>query len=401
MPNSSSGNGSHARSTGELDGANSGQPRVLVFSQRNIFKNYLFRCPHHEFEDLICQMDTADMLAPQVDQAISRRYKLAKKIAWHAPIALNPGLPKTTVDKKYDLLFTVCGSPVDLLMLNAVDNWKSIAKTSVCLVDELWVKELPDYKYYCRLLAKFDLVILYYSQSVDPVAKMTGTKCAFLPPGIDSLAFSPYPEAPKRSVDVYSIGRRSAITHQALLKMVKEEGLFYMHDSISGATAIHSKEHRALFAETAKRSRYFIVNPALVDNVAVRGNQHELGNRYVEGAAAGAIMIGDRPPNENFDKLFDWPDAVMHLPYNSADVAALIHDLDRQPERQERMRRNNVVNALLRHDWAYRWEAILKLAGLNAMPGLVQRKQRLKDLAADVAGPVLSGVGPSGTECVR
>jgi hypothetical protein len=376
-------------------------PRVLVFSQRNIFSNFLFRCPHHEFEDIICQIDSAEILAPRVDKALSLRYNLAKRLAWHTPCVLNPGIPKTRLDTSYDLFFAVCGSPVDLLTINAVENWRDKAKISICLVDELWARELPAYKYYCRLLAKFDYVMLYYSQSVKPLADMIGGKCSFLPPGIDSIAFCPYPQLAKRTVDVYSIGRRSEITHQALLKAAKENGMFYLHDSISGDRAINSREHRALFAEIAKRSRYFIVNPALIDRPSVRGNQNELGNRYFEGAACGAIMIGDRPENEDFAKLFDWRDAVTHLPYNSGDIAAVIHEIDSQPDRQESMRRNNVVNSLMRHDWVYRWEAVLRLAGLEPMPGLLQRKKRLERLAGDIEGLVLPGIGPGETKYVR
>jgi len=45
----------------------SGRPRVLIFSLRNIFGNTLFRCPHYEFEDLICEIDSAVLWAPEVD----------------------------------------------------------------------------------------------------------------------------------------------------------------------------------------------------------------------------------------------------------------------------------------------------------------------------------------------
>ncbi len=341
-------------------GKNPVVPRVLLFSQRNISKNVLFRCPHHEFEDVICQIDSADVLAPQVGQWFDFRRSIAKRIAWHLPVALNPGVPKTKVNKTYDLFFAVCGSPVDLLMINTVENWENLAKTSICLVDELWVRQLPSYKYFLNILAKFNFVMLYYSQSVKTVGETIGPKCSFLPPGIDSMRFCPYPELPNRVIDVYSIGRRSEVTHQKLLKMTEENGIFYIHDSISGDHATNSAEHRALFAKIAKRSRYFIVNPGLIDRPAVRGNQNEIGNRYFEGAASGAIMIGEIPKNEEFEKLFDWPDAVLHLPYDSDNIDKIIENADKQPEWQERMRRNNVVNALTRHDWVYRWVTVLK-----------------------------------------
>ena len=34
-----------------------GNPRVLIFSLRNTFPKALFRCPHYEFEDIICEID--------------------------------------------------------------------------------------------------------------------------------------------------------------------------------------------------------------------------------------------------------------------------------------------------------------------------------------------------------
>ena len=67
-----------------------GKPRVLIFSLRNIFKA-LFRCPHYEFEDIICEIDSAVLLAPEVDPS-SRRFTLARRLGYHIPVALNPGI---------------------------------------------------------------------------------------------------------------------------------------------------------------------------------------------------------------------------------------------------------------------------------------------------------------------
>jgi hypothetical protein len=41
----------------------------------------------------------------------------------------------------------------------------------------------------------------------------------------------------------------------------------------------------------------------------------------------------------------------------------------------------NVVQALARHDWAYRWEKILENVGLGPMPELLERKERLAKFA--------------------
>jgi hypothetical protein len=363
-----------------------GKPRVLIFSLRNIFGGDLFRCTHYEFEDIICEIDSAVLLAPEVDP-YSMRSTFAMRLAYHAPVTLNPGIRRIPAKIHYDIFFTICGGlarPYDLLMLNAVSNVRDMCRTSVCLVDELWIKQMFKHRHFLRILSKFDVVMLYYSQTVKPLSEQIGRKCIFLPPGVDTILFCPYPHPPKRVVDVYSIGRRSEITHQKLLRMVRESGLFYLHDSIGGHEAINSKEHRALLSNVAKRSRYFIVNPGLIDRPDTRGNQIEISNRYFEGAASGTIMVGERPNNEEFEKLFDWPEAVTQLPYDSCDIEMVIKDLDGDLERQDRIRRTNVVQALMRHDWAYRWEAVLKAVGLGPMQGVLERKERLRKLAEAV-----------------
>jgi hypothetical protein len=359
------------------------RPRVLIFSLRNIFGKALFRCPHYEFEDVICEIDSAELLAPALDP-YSARSTFAMRLAYHAPVMLNPGIRTRPARAHYDVFFTVCGglaSPYDLLMVDAVSNVKDMCRTSVCLVDELWVKQMSKHRHFLRILEKFDVVMLYYSQTVKPLSEQIGRKCVFLPPGVDAILFCPYPEPPKRVIDVCSMGRRSEITHQRLLKMVRDSGLFYLHDSLAGNQAINAKEHRALFANVAKRSRYFLVNPGLIDQPEKRGDQIEIGNRYFEGAASGAIMIGERPQNDEFERLFDWPEAVTQLPFGSRDIDAVIKHLDRDRDRQQVTRRTGVAQALKRHDWVYRWETILQHVGLKPMQGALERKEHLRKLA--------------------
>jgi hypothetical protein len=164
--------------------------------------------------------------------------------------------------------------------------------------------------------------------------------------------------------------------------MADERGIFYLHDESSEAIGpINPKEHRSLFANIAKRSKYFIVNPGLFDRPDIRGGQIEIGSRYFEGVATGTIMLGEIPENGEFEHLFGWPDAVVRLSYGSEGIAALIDELEGQPEKQERIRRMNVAQALARHDWAYRWEKILENVGLGPMPELLQRRERLAKLA--------------------
>jgi len=247
-------------------------------------------------------------------------------------------------------------------------------------MDELWIKQMDSHRQFLSILKKFDIVVLYYSQSVVPLSERIERKCVFMPPGVDAILFCPYPSPPGRTIDVYSVGRRSETTHLALLNMVANQRLFYVYDSIAGDQSINPKEHRALFANLAKRSRYFIVNPGLIDRPDKRGDQIEIGNRYFEGAASGTIMVGEHPTNTEFKHLFNWPDAVIRLPYGSDRIDQIISELDAQPERREEIRRTNVIQTLMRHDWAYRWEVMLKLVDLEPLPELLKRKEYLKTI---------------------
>ena len=58
----------------------------------------------------------------------------------------------------------------------------------------------------------------------------------------------------------------------------------------------------------------------------------EIGPRFYEGAAGGAVLIGQVPTNcQVFDRDFDWTDAVIDMPFHSTDIAERISALDAEP----------------------------------------------------------------------
>jgi len=356
--------------------------RVLLFSQRNIYNNH-FRCANYEFEDIITKIDSVELLAPQPKKWFKYGDRIAQRIYADTNVALYSGIPKTRIKKNYDLFFAAISFPKDLLNLNVIckQGWRDHFKTSICWLNEIWASEVYKNKDFLKILSKFDYVIINCSQSVSAVNEVIRGECFYLPPAVDAILFCPYPKLPSRLVDVYSIGRRSEETHRSLLRMVREDKIFYVYDTIAGSQVFNPSQHRLLFANTAKRSKYFIVNPGKIDSPEETNRQSEIGPRYFEGAASGTIMIGEHPQNEEFEKIFYWPDAVIRLPFGSAEIGTIIHELDMQSQRQERIRRSNIIQSLLHHDWVYRWEAILKMAGLEPLPGLVERKGKLAELS--------------------
>ena len=364
--------------------------RVLMLSHRNIANRIFARCVWFEFEDMIKQIDCIAMLAPERVRSVKgfdTGYRIASKVGQYLPIALNPGVPSTTVEKEYDLFFTVCTFPMDLLYVNALKNWRKKCETAVCWIDEMYVTDIQYAKYSKEIISQFDHVIVSCNRVAREIKKLIQGECLFLIPGIDSILFCPHPKEPDRFIDILSIGRRSEDLHNYLVKALEKNELFYVYDTVSshgckyGLTTADPKQHRLLYANMVKRSKYFLVDTGKFDDIKGTDNEEIIGARYVEGAAAGTIMIGKQPSHPEFSKLFFWYEPVIDISANPDRIVEIIKEIDNQIDRKIRIRKDNIVNSLRYHDWVYRWELILKLAKLDPLPALVERKSRLKELA--------------------
>jgi hypothetical protein len=156
-----------------------------------------------------------------------------------------------------------------------------------------------------------------------------------------------------------------------------------MHDTVHGSDLepFDHRRHRELLGNVAKRSRFFIVAPAKVDVRSERADQIEIGYRYYEGAAAGAVLIGQAPQCRSFGERFPWPDAVIEVRPDGGDIADVLAALRVQPERLTEISRRNAAESLLRHDWVYRWKQVLDVSGRTPRTRMTERLERLKVLA--------------------
>src|SRR4030042_1333421 len=92
----------------------SDRARVLMFSQKNIRANLLFRCAFYEFEDLVCKFDVVDLLAPKPGKWYQYGYRIANRISQDSDLILNPGVPKIKVKGYYYIFFAAFMLPFDL-----------------------------------------------------------------------------------------------------------------------------------------------------------------------------------------------------------------------------------------------------------------------------------------------
>ncbi|MEA2731909.1 MAG: hypothetical protein QOF70_6384 [Acetobacteraceae bacterium] len=385
------------------------QRKTLIASEFNA-KNRAHFAQAYEFCSVVAECEDADLTAPDVDEYLERRFgailpahdshnvqrdfnRLTNGL--RKGLRLKNAATMQTVDitENYDLFFFVGWSPQSLVELSRLKNWRGRCKIAVAYLFELWSTTLESDRAYLKMLDQFDHVFLLHSKSIPQLPTYTSTPCSALPTGIDCLVATPYPSPPERAVDVYSIGNRSDPVHQALLELTRKRDFFYIYDSLASTDSRVKSwaDHRALLANTIKRSRYFIgFNPmSLTSPKAGKiSGEHVLPGRLFEGAAGGAIILGTAPQCPEFNDCFDWDGAVVEVSPDGSDIVAVIEELDAQYDWTERLRETNATRCLMKHDWVYRWEHILAKIGLDPLPRLQQRKSRLAEIAAAAIGKV-------------
>ena len=377
--------------------------RTLVVSEFNAKDRAHFALAY-EFCRIVTECDDADLIAPRVDNYLARYLngilpahddhnvqrdfnRLVNGVRKGLRLKNAPTIEPVSLDQDYDLFFFVAWSPQSLVELSRIQNWRGRCKIAVAYLFELWSSTLEQDRQYLKLLDQFDHVFLLHSACIPHLPAYTHAPCLPLPTGVDCLIATPYPLPPKRVVDVYSFGNRAAHIHHQLMALAERGDFFYLYDSLASTDSRVKDwgEHRLLLANTIKRTRFFMAfNPSSLANTKadkVAGEQ-VLPARLFEGAAGGAIILGSAPQCPEFHEYFDWPDAVIEISPESGDIAAVIDELDAQPQRAELIRRTNAIRCLLKHDWVYRWEHILSTIGMEPLAQLRHRKSRLSDIAA-------------------
>lgn len=371
-------------------------PRRTLIISRRLVEPHVSSASAYEFEDVVAEVENADLLSvalvdTRAERAVAKLSEHLQRVAGLS-MTLNKAQQRTALDTDYDLLFVRVMEPGDLAVLDAVPEARKRCRVAVCWVEELWVPWL-EYEKLLRPLAQFDHVFVAHAATVERLGAKIRRPCSYLPPGVDALRFFPGSNPPPRSIAVYAMGRRLPRMHAALLERARKATDFlYLCDTARVRELVDGHaQHREQLARLIARTRYFVVNRAKVNAPDTIQGQQEFGPRFFEGAAGGAILIGDAPEHGPFLSYFDWPDAMCRLPYDSPDVCNLIDSLEAQPERVEAARRENLVNTLRRHDWLYRWQLVLDTLALAPGPAATARRAELERRAS-----AIGAAGPSG-----
>jgi hypothetical protein len=368
------------------------QGKVLLLSQRRI-ADLVAYCLAYEFEDIFAAVTGAQRIDVTDQPALEfsrRAYKLVRLSSGSPRLArrLAPyPRSKVVLEHDFELFFPVFSHTYELYSLATIPNWRQRCRKAACFITE--ANLLPEYL--LELLSAFDHVFLGSLHSVKDVARLTGRPCTYLPPAVDVPRFTPSSLDQPRPIYVCNLGRRSAVTHQALLEVAERQHLFYYYDTVAASgfdlkqrtfRVESAHEHRGMLATILKHSCYYIANRSYVNKPESTAGHDEISARFYEGAAAGTVMVGDAPRTEEFKRQFDWPDAVIHVPFDSPDIGRILADLSSDSERLRAVRSNNAREAALRHDWLHRIRAVFDTFGLEPTEEMRARAQRLDRIAS-------------------
>lgn len=356
------------------------KPRVLMYSLRGL-RNEVFRCFDYEFEDVIREVDAVELTGPQHRFAMPLAADLAQYLAYRTfRLPWNPAFRFPPLKGAYDLFFANMTFFADLEVLHRMPDWRNHVGCSVCFIDECFRESLTLFPRYLDVLRRFDLVIVSFSGTREALQAASGVRTLDLSFGVDTCRFFPGIKGPARRIDLFNIGRKDPLQHRQFLRLRDEQGWFYLYDTVMPKAVSDHCAHRDNTADLLARTCFWVVNPAKFNARHETAGQEEIGFRYYEGAAAGAVMVGFIPDNPNFPEYFPWPDAVMELPADPEGIPECLLNLSRQEERLRRIRFRNVLGSLQENDFLYRWEAILAAVGLDPHPAAAQRRSRLETL---------------------
>ncbi|MBX3516344.1 MAG: glycosyltransferase family 1 protein [Rhodospirillales bacterium] len=382
--------------------------RTLLYSQR-FEKDLVTQASFYEFEDVVADIDDVTIVENKnetlgsselddiFDKISIRRLithhigrteigRILQQAARRSGLSVigkkrNISLNSSISGRKFDFFFLILSEPWEVEEICSRYDWHSLSRLSACYIVESWKQDTSALEYLKKYFSRFDALFSAQVHMCERIERICRRPCTYLAPGIDATRFCPVPRQPERTIDLMSIGRRSRVTHDALLAHARNTNFFYLYDTGRQLRFSRHDEHRLLLAEQLKRTRYFLAYPARIDRPELHQGHLEMAFRYIEGAAAGTVMLGMLPSTAEGRKLLDWEDAVIDLPFDAAHIVEVVDHLDSQPQRLSRIRRSGVVNALRRFDWLHSWQKILAAVGLSPTPRLLERQEALNHLA--------------------
>jgi len=337
-------------------------------------------CGAYEFEDVLhAAFPGSKLYAPRLNPSIRTGLKIKARFAHTGSFGgLFDNVLAIEQMDEHEVLLAVMGGVHDLALLGAMKDWRRKSRYAICWLDELWIEEIPRLRRTLRVLEQFDVVVCTQYYTAEKLREeLKSPDVMYLPPSVDTLGFAPVMEPSLRPIDVTNLGSIADATHKGLLEYATQIEGFYFFDTLKGRFEARSPpEHRFRYANILKRTKYFLCHFAKMRPGGPPG-QLEFGQRYIEGLAAGCVLLGSWKSTPAFDTFLGWEDAVIEMPFECPNPSEILRLLDGRADRLREISIRNVRRALEGHDHVHFWSAIVDRLRLSEDYHMSRRQEEV------------------------
>jgi hypothetical protein len=342
-----------------------------------------------ELESVLAELLDADTVEIErrdgrIAAALAPRFR-ARNVAarWSSLRSFDWELP----DRRYDLALVVVNDLRQLGVLAALPSWRSLARTFVAYVYEIWPAWVPAASPVIdQVVEHLDHLFVGIRVGAEAVQASTSTPVSFLLPAVDTLAIGPAVTVDDRRIDVSNRGRRDPRQHALLVDWARRTGAFYEFDTLRDGIVADPLEHRRHYYEQTTRSRAFVANPARFDLPELSAGAVEVGLRYLEALACGTVLVGDHPRGSSCRRVLGDPPGVAVLPAGAPTLGVELEQLLGDPATLHELGLANRAWALGHHDVVHRWEVMAAALGIGGTPGVDERRAALR-IASQLVRP--------------
>lgn len=361
---------------------------AVVVSQRNLWDvPWVAYCT--EFEDVLVDIlgaDTATLrrVDGRVAAALEPRFRLRNLAARWPPLRTFTWDPPRHT---YDLAVVVVNDLRQLGVLAAIPSWRSLARTFVAYVFEVWpVWVGPASPVVREVVDRLDHLFVGIRSGAEALETCTTAPVTFVPPAVDVLAAPVFADPADRRIDVSNRGRRSGAQHVALSEWAHRTGAYYEFDTLLDARLADGREHRRHYYEQIARSRAFVANPARFDLPELCGAAQEVGLRYLEALACGTVVLGGHAGSPVLRRVLVDPPGFVELAVDAEHLGLDVQELLGDHRTLLELGLANRSLAVAHHDVLHRWQLMAAELGLALTPGANVRGDALAAAADALQG---------------
>jgi len=287
----------------------------------------------------------------------------------------------------YDVLF--CVSLNFGTALDDVSNWRGRCKYCICYIYDTWPNITAyDAAAIQRTLRHVDLLCFSFPQSINYFKALLNPLPYWVPQAINPERFYYVPDVP-RGVDVYIFGRQPQDVFKKVQSYCLDHNLLMVHHNklpfpdgkvLDWQSAYTMHAQLLLHAKVTLNWAMQLTHPwRLISSTTTR---------WFEPAAAGCLVVGNEPNDDEFRRLFPFGGFVRTVDKDFTNLISLIEEALKDTG-SETIRRQLAEHTLHHHTWYHRIARMLRKAGLTHVLKPAYQKYVEEDNAGNE--PILRG----------